>query len=215
MDDGRFNNNGWLQELPDPITKTVWDGVAQISRATAQALSLKNEDVIEISVDGSSVQAPVWITPGLADYSVFLSFGYGRRKNGASGGSGRVGDGVGIYNAYKLRGSNIDFIRSWRDALKKTGQPTRFPARKNTGRCQAARSCAKRTGEQFKEHPGFAKNMDLEAHTGHLVLVPPTPEQAQVYGTNKVPQMIYEHPYRAVEKRNGQVRREPRAQGAR
>jgi molybdopterin-containing oxidoreductase family iron-sulfur binding subunit len=58
--------------------------------------------------------------------------------------------------------------------------------------------------QQFKEHPGFAKNMDLEAHTEHLVLVPPTEMQAKVYGTNKLPQMIYEHPYRAVERRNGQ-----------
>ena len=58
--------------------------------------------------------------------------------------------------------------------------------------------------QQFKDHPRFANNMDLEAHTEHLVLVPPTEMQAKVYGTNKVPAMIYEHPYRATEKHNGQ-----------
>ncbi|MDB6031312.1 MAG: hydrogenase [Verrucomicrobiales bacterium] len=203
MDDGRFNNNGWLQELPDPITKTVWDGVVQMSRATAEAFNVKNEDVVEISVDGNSVQAPVWVTPGIAEFSVVLSFGYGRRKTGASGGSGRVGDGVGIYNAYRLRTSNVDFIASGA-ALKKTGQTYKVSCTQEHGSMSGRPIVREANWQQYKEHPGFAKNMDLEAHTGHLVLVDPTPEQAQVYGTNKLPQMIYEHPYRGVEKRNGQ-----------
>src|SRR5205823_3553560 len=73
MDDGRWNNNGWLQELPDPITKTVWDGLVIVSRLTAQEYGLKDKDLVEISINGRTLQGPAWIQPGLADYSVALS----------------------------------------------------------------------------------------------------------------------------------------------
>src|SRR4051812_12965531 len=105
MDDGRYNNNGWLQELPDPITKTVWDGLVLVSRKTAEEYGVLNQDVVEIELNNRKLQGPVWIQPGLADYSVALAFGYGRQQGN---GTGRVGHAVGLYNAYNLRTSTSD-----------------------------------------------------------------------------------------------------------
>jgi len=94
-DDGRYANNGWMQELPDPITKMTWDNAVLVSRATAKELGLANGDVVEITLNGKSVKGPIWVQPGMADYSLGLALGYGREK------VGRVGEGVG-FNAYKI-----------------------------------------------------------------------------------------------------------------
>jgi len=203
MDDGRYSNNGWLQELPDPITKIVWDSSVQMSRRTAAELGLSNNDVVEIALDGRSIKAPVWITPGLADFSLGITFGYGRTKPGQNGGTGRVGDGVGMYNGYALRAANVDYIAAGA-SLKKTGQRYNLTCTQEHGSMSGRPVVREANWQQFKEHPGFAKNMDLEAHTAQLVLVLPTEMQAKVYHTNEVPAMIYEHPYRATEKHNGQ-----------
>ena len=95
VDDGRYANNGWMQELPDPITKMTWDNAVLVSRKTAKELGLANGDIVEISLNGKSVQGPIWVQPGMADYSLGLALGYGREK------AGRVGTGVG-FNAYKI-----------------------------------------------------------------------------------------------------------------
>jgi MoCo/4Fe-4S cofactor protein with predicted Tat translocation signal len=95
VDDGRYSNNGWMQELPDPITKMTWDNAVLISRKTARELGVANGDIVEISLNGKTVSGPIWTQPGMADYSLGLAFGYGREK------AGRVGTGVG-FNAYKI-----------------------------------------------------------------------------------------------------------------
>ncbi|HSY42922.1 MAG TPA: TAT-variant-translocated molybdopterin oxidoreductase, partial [Candidatus Acidoferrum sp.] len=95
VDDGFYANNGWMQELPDPITKITWDNAVLVSHKTARELDLKNGDMVEITLNGKKVQGPIWTQPGMADYSLGLALGYGREK------SGRVGSGVG-FNAYKI-----------------------------------------------------------------------------------------------------------------
>jgi len=97
--DGRFANNGWLQELPDPVTKLTWDNAALISPAKAAELGLENEDVVELALSGKKLTMPVWISPGQADNSIAVALGYGRSA------AGRVGSGVG-FDAYQLRGSD-------------------------------------------------------------------------------------------------------------
>lgn len=94
--DGRYANNGWLQELPKPLTKITWDHVAMLSPATAKRLAMASEDVIQVSLSGRTIEAPVWIMPGQVDDCISLTFGGGRTR------SGRVGTGVG-YNAYAIR----------------------------------------------------------------------------------------------------------------
>jgi hypothetical protein len=103
VDDGRFNNNGWMQEMPDPMTKITWDNVVLMSRRTAAELGgIKNKELVEIVLDGRKVQGPVWIQPGLADFSLGLALGYGRTQSGRVGGidSESVG-----FNAYSIRDS--------------------------------------------------------------------------------------------------------------
>ncbi len=107
--DGRFANNGWLQELPDAVGKIAWDNPVQMSKATAEKLGLNpsrrlgeaqyNEvQVVEITVGTQSVQAPLWVQPGMPNDQVVLTLGYGREHGG------RIAEGTGI-NVYPLRTS--------------------------------------------------------------------------------------------------------------
>jgi molybdopterin-containing oxidoreductase family iron-sulfur binding subunit len=104
--DGRFANNGWLQELPKPQNKLTWDNAALISPATARQLGIRNKigsyggdvfvDTVTIEYAGRSLTAPTWITPGQPDNVVTIHLGYGRTS------AGHVGTGAG-FNAYQLR----------------------------------------------------------------------------------------------------------------
>lgn len=80
--DGRFANLGWLQELPDPMTKITWDNVALMSPKTAASLGVENEDLVNVAVNGKSVTISAWIQPGQADDSITLNVGYGREDIG-------------------------------------------------------------------------------------------------------------------------------------
>src|SRR5204863_8297457 len=75
LDDGRYNNNGWLQELPDPITKMVWDNAVLISRKTAEELGVQNHEIVEVKLLGNVIQGPIWVQPGFADYTLGLGRG--------------------------------------------------------------------------------------------------------------------------------------------
>ena len=69
--DGRFANNGWLQELPKPLTMLTWDSVAMVSPKTAERLGIsKSEDAVELKYEGRTIIAPAWVMPGHADESV-------------------------------------------------------------------------------------------------------------------------------------------------
>jgi molybdopterin-containing oxidoreductase family iron-sulfur binding subunit len=109
--DGRFANNGWLQELPKPLSKLTWDNAALVSPNTAQQLGLGKAigkkggdisvDTVRISHQGRTISAavPAWVTPGQPDGVITIHLGYGRRL------AGRVGNGHG-FNAYEIRTSD-------------------------------------------------------------------------------------------------------------
>lgn len=80
--DGRFANNGWLQELPDPISKVVWDNAASVSAQTAQRLQAVEGDRVAIKVGNRLVKLPVLVQPGMADGVVALTLGHGRTAGG-------------------------------------------------------------------------------------------------------------------------------------
>jgi molybdopterin-containing oxidoreductase family iron-sulfur binding subunit len=82
LDDGRYANLGWLMELPDPVTKTTWDNVAVMSRATAERLGVMKEDVILVKTAAGSTRLPVFVQPGVADDVVITHTGFGRREGG-------------------------------------------------------------------------------------------------------------------------------------
>ena len=92
--DGRYANNGWLNELPDPVTKATWTNPVLLSISDAEQFGVKDGDVVSISVGSKTVEAPVIIQPGQAPGVAGLALGYGRR-------TGNVAVGVGA-NAYPL-----------------------------------------------------------------------------------------------------------------
>lgn len=99
--DGRFAMNPWLQELPDPITKLVWDNAALVSPATANEIGVKTGDVVKVTVAGdpASIEIAAFIAPGHADLCVTLPFGqFGEMR------IGRVPDGGG-FNVFPFRRS--------------------------------------------------------------------------------------------------------------
>jgi len=120
LEDGRFANNGWLQELPDPITKISWDNAIQISPRLARELDVYPKGSVlqvarvenagyeqgkeiafigTITLNGRTVTGPIHIQPGLSNYTIVLPLGYGRTH------TGHVGKGMG-HNFYPLRTSN-------------------------------------------------------------------------------------------------------------
>ena len=112
--DGSWSNNGWLQELPKPLTQLTWDNPALISPQLAAQQGLSNGDVVELHLEGRTLRVPVWVMPGQAARSVTLHLGYGRRR------AGRVGDGQG-FDAYALRASPAEWNASGLE-LRKTGE---------------------------------------------------------------------------------------------
>ncbi|MDC0357934.1 4Fe-4S dicluster domain-containing protein [Oligoflexia bacterium] len=96
--DGRHASNGWLQELPDPVTKVVWDNPVLVATADADRLNLKDNDLIQISTDSGAVRAPVIVQTGQAPGVLSLALGYGQSR-------GAVAQAVGV-NAYPLLTEN-------------------------------------------------------------------------------------------------------------
>ena len=94
--DGRWANNGWLQELPKPLTKLTWDNAALIAPAMADRLGLKTGDVVELRVEDRTVTAPIMLLPGQADRCVTVHLGYGRKH------AGNLATSVG-FDAYQLQ----------------------------------------------------------------------------------------------------------------
>ncbi len=85
--DGRFANNGWLQELPQSLTKLTWGNAAIMSPATARALrEIYHGVMVALTVDGRTTELPVYEMPGCAPGVVTVPFGYGRRRAGMVGG---------------------------------------------------------------------------------------------------------------------------------
>jgi MoCo/4Fe-4S cofactor protein with predicted Tat translocation signal len=116
--DGRFANNGWLQECPKPATKLTWDNTVQLAPALAARLGLATGDVVDVTAGGRSVRGPVWVSPGHADSSITLHLGYGRVR------AGQVGNGAG-FDAYRMRTS----ASAWKvlgAQIAKTGENVRL-----------------------------------------------------------------------------------------
>ncbi len=101
--DGRFSNNGWLQELPKPLTKLTWDNPIMIGPAMAERLKLNFKDVAELEFNGKKVKGAVWIQAGHPDNSITVFLGYGRTR------AGRVGTSTG-FDVYPLRTSQAPWF---------------------------------------------------------------------------------------------------------
>jgi molybdopterin-containing oxidoreductase family iron-sulfur binding subunit len=174
--DGRWSNVGWLQELPKPVTNLSWDNAALVSGATLTKLDLEEDDIVELTVQGRKVNAPVVVAPGHPDNSVTVHLGYGRQF------AGRVGSGAG-FNAYSIRTSDAPFyavgsIRKvdgkWGTAITKSHyqdhRPKLFGQQGNGNNSLEADEAIGERGivryatlDEFKANPGFAN--EGETHT--------------------------------------------------
>jgi len=112
--DGRFANNGWLQELPKPLTKLTWENAVLMAPATAKRLNLDTEDVVILECNGRAITAPACVVPGHAERSLTCHLGYGRKRAGQTG--TRLG-----FNAYALRTVESGYILSGAK-IAKTGR---------------------------------------------------------------------------------------------
>jgi MoCo/4Fe-4S cofactor protein with predicted Tat translocation signal len=174
--DGRWSNVGWLQELPKPVTNLSWDNAALVSGATLTKLGLEEDNIIELTVAGRKVKAPVIVVPGHPDNSVTVHLGYGRSF------AGRVGSGAG-FNAYLIRTTDAPFYTTgtlakvdgiWGLAITKSHFQDHRGARfgqQGTGNnsLEADEALGERgiiryaTLDQYKADPGFAN--EGETHT--------------------------------------------------
>jgi molybdopterin-containing oxidoreductase family iron-sulfur binding subunit len=146
-DDGRYANNGWMQELPEPITKMTWDNAVLVSRKTANELGVANGDVVEISLGGKKVSGPIWVQPGMADFSLGLALGYGRER------AGRVGNGVG-FNAYKIfSGKYIETGAK----ISKTGETHVLACTQHHWSMEGRPAVREANLEEFLKEPEFAQ----------------------------------------------------------
>jgi molybdopterin-containing oxidoreductase family iron-sulfur binding subunit len=113
--DGRYANNGWLQELPKPLTKLTWDTAAWVSPALAAERQLRDGDLVELRYRGRTVRMPVLVVPGQPRQSVTVFFGYGRTR------AGRVGtasDQSQHFNAFLIRTSDAPWFASGLELVK-------------------------------------------------------------------------------------------------
>jgi molybdopterin-containing oxidoreductase family iron-sulfur binding subunit len=175
--DGRYANNGWLQELPKPLTRLTWGNAALVSPATAKRLGLQVHigrhavaDVVSLVYKERTLRIPVWIQPGQADDSVTVHLGYGRT------GAGRVGNGLGA-KAYALRTSDGPWSGSGLRLIR-TGE-THDLAVVQHHQLMENRDLA-RTGTlaEFKDDRTFAQRPD-EHVTRDLTLYDDPPPQAR------------------------------------
>ncbi len=102
LSDGRFAHNGWLQELPHPVTKVTWDNYASVSYQTSLKLGVKTNDLVEVNASGTKLNLPVVVQPGMADNVISVELGYGRSN------SHIVADGVG-FNANQFLSSKYTY----------------------------------------------------------------------------------------------------------
>ena len=149
--DGRFANNGWLQELPDTITKLTWDNAALVSHKTAQKLGVKNEDIIVLNMQGRELTIPVWILPGQADFCISISLGYGRSA------AGRIGNQVG-FNAYKLRTLTAYYFDVGLTVRKTSDQYT-LASTQDHSSMEGRPLVREATIGDYRQHPEFAGEM--------------------------------------------------------
>jgi molybdopterin-containing oxidoreductase family iron-sulfur binding subunit len=178
VDDGRFANNGWLQECPDPITKIAWDNAILVSPKLGKALGIASKGSLlqvardetnpfekgretafvgEVALGGKKVRGPLHIQPGLSDYTIVLPLGHGRAV------CGRVGQGVG-FDAYPLRSSMAPHFASGA-TLSLTGERAVLANLQEHWSMEGRDIVREANLDEFREKPGFVNEVGMEAET--------------------------------------------------
>ena len=161
--DGRFANNGWLQELPKPVTKLTWDNAALVSPKTAEKLGLTHDvawrggehgkiysNIVDIALSNSKVTAAAWILPGQAEGVVVLPLGYGRKR------AGYTGTNKG-FNAYAVRASSALWsVGAPGSAIKKTGGEYPLACTQYHFNIEGRQILSTATLQEYRKNPNFA-----------------------------------------------------------
>lgn len=169
LSDGKLAHNGWLQELPHPVSKIAWDNYAAISEKTCKNLSLNNNDIIEIAVDGRKLKLPVFMQAGVADDVIIIEAGYGREN------SGTVANGVGFNTNLLL--SKLGDYSPWiyRGAsISKTGETYELAS--------------------SQEHHAFDNSLTQDLHRKRKII-----QEGTVLGYLKNPHFIHENSHGELE----------------
>jgi Fe-S-cluster-containing dehydrogenase component/anaerobic selenocysteine-containing dehydrogenase len=149
MLDGRHTNNTWLLELPDPITRITWDNAALLAPKTAAALAVQSGDMIRVTTDAGTIDVAAWVQPGLAQNTVALTLGWGRKR----GGSYAAGAG---FDVYPLRTSAAPHFAAGAKVQKGAG--TYELAQTQEHDAMEGRPIAlDATVEQYQERPNFTQ----------------------------------------------------------
>jgi MoCo/4Fe-4S cofactor protein with predicted Tat translocation signal len=173
--DGQFSNNGWLQELPKPMTKLTWDNAVLIGPKMAERLQIATKDVVELELNGKKVTGAVWIQAGHPDNSATIFLGYGRKR------AGRVGTAQG-FDAYALRTSAAPWIATGLQ-IRKTGEIYNLASTQGYQSMDtpdgAHRPLVRETTlEEYRKEPDFAKE---EEPAPGLTLYKPYPYKEEDY----------------------------------
>jgi MoCo/4Fe-4S cofactor protein with predicted Tat translocation signal len=163
--DGRFANNGWLQELAKPLTKIAWDNAALMSPATAEKQGVTHKimsrggehgqvrsAVVDITLSNSKVTAAAWVLPGQADGVVVLPLGYGRKKAGYTGSNKG-------FNAYMVRASDALFTATG-GKVTVTNEDYPLACTQYHHNVEGRKILSTATLEEYKENPNFAREHD-------------------------------------------------------
>ncbi len=152
--DGQFSNNGWLQELPKPMSKMTWDNPVLMGPAMAERMGVKVQDLVRIELNGKNLTVPVWIQAGHPDNSVTCFLGYGRAR------AGRVGTGAG-FDMYPLRFSATPWFTTGVKISKAGGTyllaSTQGYQTMDTGDGDSRPLVRTRSLDDYKKEPNFAQ----------------------------------------------------------
>ncbi len=192
--DGRYANNGWMMECPDPITKLTWDNAILISPRLAKELeerdgvqifpskkpmnkhsdffeaakgTLQNNKAVfnrgkemavvaELTINGRTIEAPIHVVPGMANYTIELPLGFGRTS------VGRVGQGTG-FNAYAVRDSK-GLFSALGAALKLTEKTYKLANTQEHWSMEGRAIVREGTAAYYAKKPNFAQKMGVESH---------------------------------------------------
>ncbi|MEC9482151.1 MAG: 4Fe-4S dicluster domain-containing protein, partial [Halomonas sp.] len=166
--DGSYVNNGWLQELPRPLTKITWGNALLISPVLAEERQLEDGDVVRIRTERGEVETPVYVLPGMPDHAVTLQLGYGRN------GIGHVADGIGS-DAYVFYTSDHKWATPV--SLEKTGGFERLATTQHHYAIRGRDIIRATTLDEYRQNPDFAKRPGPH----HSLYPEPWPAEREAY----------------------------------